>query len=488
MMTVPNDCKVFTPAPLADAMAAVLPNRPGDHWLEPCVGGGVFLAALARQGVLQGQVTAVELDLHNELADQCGTYHPGVDFLGWSLRTAGRFDRIVGNPPYLPLHRVPEAVRAAALCIPRPSGGYVPRKANCWYAFLCASLRLLKPDGGICFVLPSAWEYADYAADLRGFVLTRFAKVEVYRSETSVFNGVLDGCVVLAADGFETPNASVERRTHRTGDELIEGLHLPLSKATTGLLPRANSQSAQDCGKLVRFGDICQVRIGGVTGDVDYFLMTEVRRRSLGLNRDHVLPVLTRARHLTQAFQSQANWRMLRDAGERVWLFWPKHDEGHPPAVADYLRLGENLGIPDRTKVQARAPWFRTRLPPRPDGVLSGMTPHGPWVSLVRMAGLFATNTLYTVHFRQRLTHAQQAAWSLALLSAHTIAQHAYLGRRYSDGLLKFEPQDVMNLVVPVPSMTTSNAPLIYQKAVASLLQGNSFRAIKLVETFLAKK
>lgn len=56
-------------------------------------------------------------------------------------------------------------------------------------------------------------------------------------------------------------------------------------------------------------------------------------------------PVLTRARHLGQAYQKREGWQSLRDAGERVWLLWPRSEKGHPQAVAAYLALGEALWI-----------------------------------------------------------------------------------------------------------------------------------------------
>jgi adenine-specific DNA-methyltransferase len=487
-LTVPDDCKVFTPAALADAMAAALRNRPGDRWLEPCVGGGAFVVALSKCGVFPNQITAVDLDQHNGVADLCGSYHYGVDFLAWSLGTTERFDRVIGNPPYLPLHRVPKQVRRAALRVPRLGGGYVPPKANCWYAFLCASLRLLRRGGGLCLVLPSAWEYADYAVDLRQRLPGLFARCEVFRSETSFFNKVLDGCVVLVADGFGQPNTVLRRYDFPSLEGVIGQLRLPnrVSLTVTGTLPPAPKPiSLQDHG-LIRFGDIARVRIGAVTGDAGYFLLTEPERTKSELPLSHVRPVLTRARHLFASSIDRDHWNSLRDAGERVWLFWPPARPGRrPKAVAAYLRAGKVAGCQLRQKVRARTPWFRTLIPPQADGFMSGMTTAGPWLSLNRMKGLTATNTLYTVHFRERLTLCNKAAWALALLSLTAAAQYAQIGRRYSDGLLKFEPKDVMSLMIPTPVNTGVDAIAVYQSVIDKLLHGDVICARSMAETFV---
>src|SRR4051794_13513845 len=136
-LTAPDACKVFTPPPLAAAMTAMLTDRPGDEWLEPCVGKGVFVDALVNASVPPARISAVGLDVYPQIKHPCGRYLAGTDFLRWSLETSARFDRIIGNPPFVPLHKLPAAVRAAALKVPRPFKGTVPPKANCWYAFLC---------------------------------------------------------------------------------------------------------------------------------------------------------------------------------------------------------------------------------------------------------------------------------------------------------------------------------------------------------------
>src|ERR1700742_1487646 len=108
-----------------------------------------------------------------------GAHFPGTASLAWSLTTDERFDRVIGNPPFLKLHRAHRAVVEAALRVPRLGGGNVPLGSHCWYAFVCAAVRLLRPGGGMCLVLPSAWDYANYAADLREHLPQMFSRFEI---------------------------------------------------------------------------------------------------------------------------------------------------------------------------------------------------------------------------------------------------------------------------------------------------------------------
>ena len=89
----PGD-RYWTPPELADALVDRLDILPGDHVLEPSVGGGAFARAVC------------ELDVGRLVVCDVDDSAPGLvegeavvgDFL--SYRPDCRFDWIVGNPPY----------------------------------------------------------------------------------------------------------------------------------------------------------------------------------------------------------------------------------------------------------------------------------------------------------------------------------------------------------------------------------------------------
>ena len=87
-------------------------------WLEPSVGHGVFLLALADAGVRRENVVAIDLDPEPSHADALAITDRSQDFLSWSQSTQKRFDRIVGNPPHVPLS---QSRSGAAGEFPQPS-------------------------------------------------------------------------------------------------------------------------------------------------------------------------------------------------------------------------------------------------------------------------------------------------------------------------------------------------------------------------------
>ena len=57
-------------------------------------------------------------------------------------------------------------------------------------AFLIAGMRLLKPGGSLAYVLPAAYEYANYARALREVCEASFYELDVHRVSVPMFDKV----------------------------------------------------------------------------------------------------------------------------------------------------------------------------------------------------------------------------------------------------------------------------------------------------------
>jgi hypothetical protein len=338
-------------------------------------------------------------------------------------------------------------------------------------------------------VLPAAWDYADYAATLRSKLPLRFRRFEVYRAGEPLFGAVQDGCIVIVGRGLGgTPSSSVRFELATTG-ELISSLKRSgRSAPSSGTVIHLTGQLEAPERRTALFNEAFDLHIGAVTGDARYFLLTEEERREHGLPVAALRRCVTRARHLRAADATAAAWTSLRDSGARVWLFRPPPRLEKDPAVSKYLKLKPARGGCHRRrfKVATRDPWYVTPLPARVDGFLSGMTRVGPWICLRRDERLTATNTLYTVRFRRADTWEQRAAWSISLLSPDVRRQLLVRGRRYPDGLLKYEPGDLHDLVLPVPHRA-KGALAHYRALVAALLAHDRVLFARLIEQWFGE-
>src|SRR4051812_26279826 len=85
---VPASCVVFTPPALAAAMVRALGDSPRAAWLEPCVGHGAFLQALASAQVPPSRIRGLDIEEKRRPQDELARTLRGQEFLHWSVDTA----------------------------------------------------------------------------------------------------------------------------------------------------------------------------------------------------------------------------------------------------------------------------------------------------------------------------------------------------------------------------------------------------------------
>jgi adenine-specific DNA-methyltransferase len=482
-MKAPASCVVYTPGQLASAMAESLQPTAEDTFLDPCVGRGALVRALAEKGVNANRIRALDLDSKPLESDRLAEVIRGQDYLQWASTTGERFSKIIANPPYLALNRLRGMLRKNAQLIKNPFNDEVlPLTGNYWHSFLCASLKILEVGGSVCFLLPAAWDYSNYSRQLREELPRRFSQVRIHRSRIPLFMGLQEGSVLLLAKGYMRKSRVFVRCEHRSLKDLVAKLsvHQKVSAATS-------SPVQQRVLGDVRLDDVLRVGIGAVTGDSKYFLMTEKARKQRRLPISTCLPVLTRASQLRSHLIEIKDWQTLRKGGERIWLFRPKTSETHRGPVQSYLRLGVEKGGCRRSaqKVRGRTPWYQTILPDVPHGFMSGMATGGPWISISGMAGLGATNTLYTVTFVTADTLAEKCAVAITLMTSRVRAQLELVGRRYADGLVKFEPIDLKAIWLPKVTRI-DGAVLRYKQIVKLWVCGDRRKAERLADDWVA--
>lgn len=482
---VPQSSTVLTPTELAAAMVAAARGKTGATWLDPCVGDGAFVAQIAARHVAPDSITAIDIAPGPGSLDSAAQTKRGVDFLEWASGHWASVDHVVMNPPYVALNRLKGKLLDRALSVCLADGKPLSLKANYWAAFLAAAVGCVREGGSLVAVLPAAWDFAKYASRVRDSVVRAFGEVNVVRCASPLFPRVQEGVVIVAAFQRGTRN-SIQRR--------IEVPNLPetivaLEQIAEGRVsPHATTMRsfAPPLPTLQRLDELVHIHIGAVTGDAGYFLLNDEERKRWGLPRSAVRPVLSRSSHLTASTMNTRAWEQLRDRGARVWMFSPTSSALKHRAVEAYLEHGENGGCNIKAhKIARRDPWYRPPLPGRIDGFVSGMSRRLPFVVLRTMPGLTASNTLYVIRFKRRVTTAEKATLGLVLLTSAVRKELALHARVYADGLLKFEPADLGAVRIPMVH-PRRGAWRVLQKATAALLAGREAEASAMADAWVS--
>ena len=199
----------YTPPALAKFLVSwAFDGRESDRKLEvlePSCGDGAILRAMKD---VSGTVTAVELDAEEaQKASELniGSVH-NSDFFEWATRDSfGKFDVVIGNPPYIRFGNWRESERVRALAFIAEEGLRPSKLTNAWVPFVISSIRMAKPGGRVALVLPAELLQVSYARETRKFLVEHCRHITVVAFKKLVFDGILQEVVLLLAVVGEGP-------------------------------------------------------------------------------------------------------------------------------------------------------------------------------------------------------------------------------------------------------------------------------------------
>ena len=449
----------YTPHEIADHLAEWA-IRPGTtRILEPSAGDGVFLEAAASRLVelhLQADLVGVELVQSEADVARTRTVEHGVeptmvvgDFFDVDAAGLGRFDAVIGNPPWIRYHGFTGDQRARARARSAEMGVELTGLSSSWAPYLVHSTSFLTEGGRIAMVLPGELLQVDYAAGLRRFLASRFRSVRLVAFDHHVFGDAEVDAILLLASQDEPPGVSFERVSSM--DEIGAGTTLSLGNADRWASAVASSEALdvmrelESSGRYVRLGALGSVDIGVVTGFNDYFVVSQAEADGFELDRAHLRPIVTRSDQLVDGVVTDDHLARWQAMGRKVWLLTLSRRE--PNGAGRYLAEGIRMGVQSRYKCRTRSPWYAVPLKLPPDLFLSYMAQVAPRLAWNEARAL-STNLIHGVYLHEP-DRAPQIATSWANVATALSAELE--GRMYGGGVLKLETKEAERILVPNP-------------------------------------
>lgn len=452
----------FTPPELTRFLCRWAITSPTDRVLEPSCGDGAFLAAaVGRMRELGGRVPLRAHELHEGSAADArqllaAARYPGRVVAGDFLASpaAPSFDVVVGNPPYIRYQGFTGEARASGLAAALAQGVRLSRLASSWAPFVVHAAGFLSPRGRLAMVLPAELLAANYAQEVRDFLLQRFARVGVVLIGAQVFPGVQTEAVLLLAEGcggtHRVEVATVDEAVGLGGEVCFDSmLEVGAGERWTTALVSAEAQHElarlADVGWMSALSQWGRISLGAVTGNNRYFTLSPDQAAQLGLVAADVIPISPAgSSHLRALSLTRARLAALGQAGERTLLFRP--DEPSAAARA-YIAHGERLGVPDAYKCRVRTPWWRTPLPAPPDMFFTYMNEATPQLA-ANPGRVFYLNSVHGLYLAPAASGLAEVL-ALAALNSATALSAETTGRAYGGGILKMEPREAARLLVP---------------------------------------
>jgi hypothetical protein len=212
-------------------------------------------------------------------------------------------------------------------------------------------------------------------------------------------------------------------------------------------------------------GDFAKVLRGIATGDNEFFFHTRAQARDLGLPERLLVRALGRTRDLVGApdVVDRATLDALDAAGRPTYLFAPdgRPLEAFPPSVQAWLREGERRGLPARSLLGMRRPWYKmeTRVPP---AFLFAYLGRRSARFVRNLAGVVPLTGFLCVQPREGVC--EEALWRV-LQDPRTVANLARVGKSYGGGALKVEPRALGRLPLPRVVLREVGLPASHARA-----------------------
>jgi adenine-specific DNA-methyltransferase len=420
----------YTPPVAAQVLVEWALRDRADRILEPSMGDGAFLQAVAAESARRGvtpEVFGVELaadTFETTVASGAVARANAIrdDFLAVAPFPV---DAVVGNPPYVRLrHLPPEQDRRAQAVAQQVLGQAMDPAGSVWMPFVLHATEFLRPGGRLALVLPYDLTYVRYARPLWSFLGRHFAELRVVRVHERMFD-IMQETVLLLAGGYGGTTSEIDFDAYETVARLAGGRptsqsRIPIADVVRGDRAFLEALLSDDARALLRgrlgdltapASDLVTFNIGYVCGDKRFFHPDAATIARHSLPEASLRPALTSSR--------QFRGVGLRTSGAPAEsfsrLFLPPTDpEALTPGERRYVALGRKAGVADRYKCRMREPWYVTPYVKVPDVFLPVFTERP--ALLVNDARLVASNSLLCGYVKSAISpDALAAAWFTSL-------------------------------------------------------------------------
>lgn len=456
----------WTPAWVAEAMAAyVLEKRP-DAVFDPAVGAGAFFIAcrsLGYAGDFAGYESDVAALSQASSAGLDSSDLRNIETLDFFEGAIGKYSAIVSNPPYLRHHRIPSTLKLRLQSHARVAYGLeIDGRAGLHVHFFLQCLERLAPGGRLAFLLPADTCEGVFAGRLWTWVTRNYnlQTVVTFAPTATPFPGVDTNALIVTLENtpaqahfswarMRVPKGDTLRGllrqefvTHPDADifkrDLSEGLETGLTR-----LPRR--RDADD----VHLGDVAAVMRGIATGANEFFFLTRAQLRKQKLEPSWFKRAVGRTRDCPAEMLDPEHLELLDSAGRPTWLLdLPDVPlEKLPAAARKYLRKGEQLALPDRALIQMRKHWYRMEQR-KPPPILFAYLGRRSCRFILNRAGVLPLTGFLCVYPRVEHRLPSELLWRL-LNEPETLAGLALVGKSYGSGAIKVEPRALERLPLP---------------------------------------
>ena len=453
----------WTPSWVAEAMVAYVANNT-DLIFDPATGRGAFFEALLKLGKSDISFWGTDID-DDVLSDKIYKHEKAfVEKRDFIMRPPQRkFKSIIANPPYIRHHRIDTDTKTFLKQLStKIIGNPIDGRAGYHIYFLIQALNLLEKNGRLAFIMPADTCEGKFAKVLWQWISENFCIdcAIIFDEQATPFPNVDTNAIILLIKNSQPKNTlfwvkanesytpglfdfiSSDFQQHHC--ETIEITSRNLKEAiSTGLSRRPQSNQ----GFKFHLNDFANVMRGIATGSNEFFFLTSEQVKAFDIPQAFLKRAIGRTKDATQSILTVADIENLDKKHRPTLLFSPNGHKTYPESVANYLKLGENLGLPDRALLKQRNPWYKMeerKVPPllfaylgrRNTRFIKNEANVIPLTCFLCVYPIY-DDKAYIENLWQALNHPE------------TLENLRLVGKSYGSGAIKVEPSNLNRLPIP---------------------------------------
>lgn len=456
----------FTPPSVAKIMCDWIMSINPKEILDPAVGIGVFPATL-KENKNNLKFTALDIDESIISYAKSIIYNSDVnfitkDFLEWDDNI--EFDAIIANPPYLRHHDFHYDVDIFGK-IGNKNNLIITKTMNIYGLFVIEICRRLKEGGRASIIIPSEWMNSNFGKPLKELLLrdSLLKKILIFPHEFLTFDSALTTSCILFIEKnsnkkenkftsiFLKSNISIEDIANIVNKNLIHENATILDQENDLLIKEKKWDQLIRGGEMnrslngIKLGEIAKTKRGIATGANDFFHLPYTTAYQLGIDKDNLKPCIGKASDIKGLVLNDFDFDCLISAGSPTHLLNFSKDLNKNEMA--YIKQGELEGLPERYLLAARKVWYQMEKR-KPAPILAAVQGR-EGLRFIRnkcnILNLTAYHCIYPFDNRSIFLDAL-----VVCLNSRVIQSMAsFIQRFYGGGLIKVQPNDLLDLVVP---------------------------------------
>jgi len=193
--------------------------------------------------------------------------------------------------------------------------------------------------------------------------------------------------------------------------------------------------------------DFATVMRGIATGSNEFFFLTAQQVEELSIPKEFLKRAVGRTRDASESILTGKDIEQLEKENRPTFLLSINGHDKLPKTLNNYLKIGEEMGLPNRSLIQQRKPWYKMekrKVPPLLFAYLGRRNTR----FIKNEAGVLPLTSflcVYPVYDDQEFV---EKLWQ-ALNHPDTLENLKLVGKSYGSGAIKVEPGNLNRLPIP---------------------------------------